>query len=174
MEVETLTLSQYKSISGLYKEVIKKLIENNIFQWDRYYPNRFILFQDLWKKTLFGVKEKGQLLGVVVLNIRQSKQYKTLEWDDKNGNPLIIHRLAVHPGHLGKGIGKNLLRFAEDYAKSNGFSSIRLDVYKNNPGAVSLYKRAGYAERGEVFFPFRKDPYLCLEKVLKGEEIKVE
>ncbi len=174
MEVLALTLKQYKSSVDLYKKVIRKLQKNNIFQWDRYYPNRFILFKDIWKKNLYGVEEKGQLLGVVALNTSQSKQYKKLEWEDQNGNCLIIHRLAVHPGYQGKGIGKKLLRFAEDYAKINGFSSIRLDVYKNNPGAVSLYKKDGYVERGEIYFPFREVPYLCLEKVLKGEKIKIE
>lgn len=170
MEVVPLTLKQIKPVADLYKQVIRKLRENHIFQWDRYYPNRFILLKDLSRKNMFGVKEKGQLLGVVVVNTRQSKQYKKLEWTDQNGNPLMIHRLAVHPRHQGKGIGKKLLRFAEEYAGGKGFTSIRLDVYKNNPGAVSLYKRAGYAERGEIFFPFRNAPYLCLEKVLKGEK----
>jgi GNAT superfamily N-acetyltransferase len=168
MEVLSIRLSQYKLVTNLYKEVTKKLREKEILQWDRFYPNRFIILQDLKKECFFGIVENNQLLGVVVVNTTQSKQYGKLEWEDSRGKPLIIHRLAVHPNHQGKGIGKKLLQFAEDYAQKNGFSSIRLDVYTKNPGAISIYKHAGFVEKGFIKFPFRKVAYQCFEKLLKG------
>ncbi|MEK3910597.1 N-acetyltransferase [Paenibacillus sp. FSL H7-0331] len=64
------------------------------------------------------------------------------------------------------GLGSKLLRFAEVYIASYGYTSIRLDVYAENAAALGMYQRGGYSERGNVRYPFRKVPYFCFEKVL--------
>lgn len=166
MEVLALKVAEFIKVRNLFTAVIKNLQENSIGQWDRFYPNSFILFHDLWRGQFFGIKKEKELFGVVVLNTKQSKQYVEVDWEDRNGEVLIVHRLAVHPDHQGKGVGKRLLHFVEEYAKESGFSSVRLDVYSGNPGAVALYRRSGYQERGTVSFPFRKEPYHCFEKKL--------
>ncbi|MEH7075298.1 GNAT family N-acetyltransferase [Neobacillus drentensis] len=80
------------------------------------------------------------------------------------------HRLVVHPKFQGKGYGKQLLQFAEEFALQNGYSSIRLDVYRQNPGALTLYERSGFQERGTIRFPFRSVSYKCFEKILEQGE----
>lgn len=166
MEILKLNVAEYKIVRELFTAVIKNLHEHSIDQWDRFYPNSFILFRDLWRGQFFAIKKEKELLGVVVLNTKQSKQYVEVDWENRDGEALIVHRLAVHPDHQGKGVGKRLLHFVEEYAKETGFSSVRLDVYSGNPGAVAFYRRSGYQERGMVSFPFRKEPYHCFEKKL--------
>lgn len=166
MTIEALSTADKKSVMSLYRSVTKDLQRQGIHQWDFFYPNGIIIGSDLRHHHLFGFKADGRVVGAVVLDNRQSPKYAQLPWSDRQGKAACIHRLAVHPQDQGKGLGKRLLQFAEDLARQQGNTSIRLDVYTGNPGAVTMYRRAGYRHIGELRFPFRRLPYLCFEKLL--------
>ncbi|WP_442602373.1 GNAT family N-acetyltransferase [Paenibacillus sp. KN14-4R] len=155
-----------KGIMSLFRTVTKHLQSQGNYQWDRFYPNGIIIGRDLRERNLFGIKMDNQIVGVVVLDTKQSDRYGSLPWSEREGKSACIHRLAVHPDYQGQGIGKQLLQFAENLALQQGNSDIRLDVYTGNAGALSMYKRAGYQQVGEIKFPFRQVPYRCFEKIL--------
>ncbi|WP_235206784.1 GNAT family N-acetyltransferase [Paenibacillus tyrfis] len=166
MDIDQLTADDLKSLLTLYKEVTAHLNQNGVHQWDWLYPNRFVIGADVKRGTAFGVREGERVVGAVVVDRRQSGNYNELSWTDQTGDPACIHRLAVHPAFQGHGIGKRLLQFAEQQARTEGCTSIRLDVFTGNPGAVGMYRKAGYADVGAIRFPMRKEPYLCFEKQL--------
>lgn len=58
----------------------------------------------------------------------------------------LIHNVAVHPDHQGKGIGRALLELAEDEARAAGFDSIYLFTHEGMVENLALYARAGYVE----------------------------
>lgn len=116
--------------------------------------------------TVFGIRDGGRVIGAVVVDRLQSSKYAGMSWSDAAGDPICIHRLAVHPEYQGRGLGKELLRFAEERARSSGGTSIRIDVFTLNEGALGMYRRAGFAEVGEICHPMRSAPYLCFEKRL--------
>ena len=109
MEIQAMGLNQLKTVLQFYREITSDLRERGIKQWDRYYPNRFIVKADLKKGNLFGIMANNQLIGAVVLDANQSKKYRSLHWEDREGKPAIIHRLAVHLSYQGKGFGNELL-----------------------------------------------------------------
>ncbi|REE77721.1 ribosomal protein S18 acetylase RimI-like enzyme [Paenibacillus taihuensis] len=166
MEIVRLTKQDRKDLVQLYREITLSLSQAGIRQWDRFYPNRFVIEQDLKRGTVYGIRGGQRIIGAVVVDSQQSGKYARLIWNDRTGKPSCIHRLAVHPDYQGQGIGKRLLQFAEEHAREAGSSSIRLDVFTGNPGAVGMYRRAGYVEVGTIKFPMRKVPYLCFEKLL--------
>jgi ribosomal protein S18 acetylase RimI-like enzyme len=166
MEIHPMGLKELKEVKQFYSEITADLREKGVFQWDRFYPNRFIIKSDLKKGSFFGILNGKKLIGAVVIDTKESKKYQELKWNDVKATPVVIHRLAVHPLYQGQGYGKQLLRFAEEYANELGYSSIRLDVYSQNEGALKMYERAGYRERGVIRFPFRSVPYKCFEKIL--------
>ncbi len=55
-----------------------------------------------------------------------------------------INALATFPGHRGRGLGSSLLAAAERLARENGKSTMSIQVYAQNTGAVRLYQRLGY------------------------------
>lgn len=57
--------------------------------------------------------------------------------------------VSVQSEHRGNGLGTQLLKKAESWAKDNDVSSIELEVIANNP-AVRLYKKLGYEVIGRV------------------------
>ncbi|KIL42039.1 GCN5 family acetyltransferase [Gordoniibacillus kamchatkensis] len=174
MDIVRLSKEDGKSLRALYKTVTADLEQAGVHQWDRWYPNRFVIGGDVKRGAAFGIRDGGRIVAAVVVDRRQSANYGGLPWSDGTGDPLCIHRLAVHPEYQGRGIGKKLLQFAEDRVRREGGTSIRLDVYTGNPGAVQLYRRAGYAEVGAIRFPMRPEPYLCFEKLLLPNRIPAE
>ena len=56
----------------------------------------------------------------------------------------VIHALAVHPAHRGKGYAKEMVRFVVDRARENRQRAIRLDVLQRNRPARALYSGMGF------------------------------
>lgn len=66
-----------------------------------------------------------------------------------NKDEFYISNIAVYPEYRGLGIGKELLKFAENIARSKKLKKLSLDVEKENYNAINFYKRFGYKiERG--------------------------
>lgn len=58
----------------------------------------------------------------------------------------LIHNVAVHPSHRGKGLGRALLELAEAEARRAGFDSIYLYTHEGLVESRALYARIGYVE----------------------------
>lgn len=55
-----------------------------------------------------------------------------------------LSMLVVNPEFRGKGFAKKLILEMESAVRDNGFKTIRLEVYKSNEGALSMYLKLGY------------------------------
>ncbi|MBB6691634.1 GNAT family N-acetyltransferase [Cohnella xylanilytica] len=166
MQIEKLVPEDKRRLLKLYRTVTADLRKDGVKQWDLFYPNGFVVKKDLLRGTAFGIRDGGRIVAAVVVDREMSDLYGPLDWEDREGTPACIHRLAVHPELQGRGVGKRLLAFAENEAREIGGTSIRLDVFSGNPGALSLYGKNGYREVGRVRYPMRKLPYFCMEKRL--------
>ncbi len=68
---------------------------------------------------------------------------------------LLMDGIAVSRDMRGNGIGTHLLNDLKQYARENGFRTIRLEVIDTNPAARRLYERQG-------FVPTRTERFGCL------------
>ena len=64
------------------------------------------------------------------------------------GDELLLDAVAVLPGFAGKGIGKALIRFAEDEARRLGLGWVRLYTNAKMVENVAIYPHLGYVETG--------------------------
>ena len=156
-------MDQLSDAFSIIESVIDKMNAEQIFQWDEQYPSREIIKKDISEGSAFGFFQSDELRGYIVLNEEYSPEYNSLEWKDKNGTALIVHRLSIKADCQGRGIAKQLMMFAEEYAINRGNSSIRLDAFLHNKAALSLYDNLGYTKVGTV--TFRKGEFYCYEKV---------
>lgn len=143
--------------------------DNGIDQWDENYPDREVIVNDLQTETLFAYREGDVVLGIVVLNESQDEEYGEINWstseDDRN---VVVHRLAVRPDQQGKGLGRRLMDFAEQWARDNHYDAIRLDTYSQNPRNQRFYTNRGYRDLGPVYLKYKREhPYYCYELLLK-------
>jgi ribosomal protein S18 acetylase RimI-like enzyme len=64
-----------------------------------------------------------------------------------SGNAGAVYTLDVHPSYRRKGIGSELLLSLEEMLAHLGAQAIRLEAALDKPGALELYRKAGYQER---------------------------
>jgi ribosomal protein S18 acetylase RimI-like enzyme len=71
----------------------------------------------------------------------------------KQADKLYLGMLTVSPALQAKGIGKQLLQAAEDYAQQQNCRAIFMTVISARPELIAWYERHGYQQTGEVI-PF--------------------
>jgi ribosomal protein S18 acetylase RimI-like enzyme len=84
--------------------------------------------------VVFCGEAAGGLVGVLVLETKEDH--------------LLLDNVALLPQAQGKGFGRQLLAFAERYAKEAGFGEIRLYTNEKMTENIALYPRLGYVETG--------------------------
>ena len=77
----------------------------------------------------------GAILGCVYLEPKEKHLY--------------LSTLAVGPATQGRGVGRQLLATAEDYARQHGCTRIAISVLSARPELVAWYERHGYQRTGQ-------------------------
>ncbi|MDT0676384.1 GNAT family N-acetyltransferase [Autumnicola musiva] len=138
-----------------------------IFQWNEHYPSLERLAEDVQKKELYVKEVNNNIEGMIVLSAFMDAEYIPLKWLTKSENNLYIHRLATNPENWGCGTRKELMDFAEDFARKNNYESVRLDTFSQNKRNQKFYESRGYIKLEDIFFPKQsKDPFHCYELIL--------
>jgi ribosomal protein S18 acetylase RimI-like enzyme len=101
--------------------------------------------------TVLKFTENNKIIGVVSL--------------EKQGNKLYLGMLTVSPDLQGGGVGKQLLKAAEVFAKEENIPKIVMTVISVRSELIAWYERHGYVRTGETKpFPM-DDPNFGLPKV---------
>lgn len=164
MSIVPAWLADLPELISLQDACIAKLQQDGINQWDDICPSYICLENDVLSKSLYISHMEHTLCGCITLDEKQEKEYAEVSWTHPGPRILVVHRLMVHPAHRGRGVGKQLMNFAEEKARKKGYDAIRLDVFLDNPVALSLYERLGYRRAGTVLL--KKGPFACFEKGL--------
>ena len=165
--IQAAALSDLSEIKKLTESCAVAMQEKGIFQWNENYPSLEKLEQDIIREELYVLKLESRISGIIVLTPVMDEEYVPIEWLTSSGNNLYIHRLAVHPSAWGMGYGQQLMDFAEDHARRNGFDSVRLDTFSQNKRNQKFYEPRGYQRLRDIYFPKQSEhPFHCYEKVL--------
>ncbi len=70
-----------------------------------------------------------------------------------------LSKLYVLERFYGQGIGYRLLKEVENELLETGFNQLYLEVFTENPKAISFYERQLYQKIGEVDFPMQDNTY---------------
>ena len=167
IKIELAEITDLNRIMEITRACAIDLISKNIFQWNEKYPSKEAFKKDIEKNTLYVCKNKSLITGCISLCGDKDEEYENVEWITEDFKNLYLHRLAVHPEYQKKGVGRSLMDFAEEYAKLNGFKSVRLDTFSQNPRNNKFYKSRNYVQLGDVFFPMQSEfPFHCYEKII--------
>lgn len=144
-----------------------RMESQDIFQWTAEYPSEKQFIMDIDRKELFILKQNDTLIGCIVLSVVMDDEYKPVKWLTKNDTHLYVHRLAVHPQFQGQGFAQQLMDFGENHARSNQFTSIRLDTFSQNKRNQDFYEKRGYQKLEDIYFPNQSEhPFHCYELIL--------
>ncbi len=167
MSIEFATKQDVKAVFALLSRCKDNLIEQGIFQWDAEYPNLEYVENDITRDSLAKLTNSDQLIGVISFDDFQEPEYKAVNWKISCDSIAVIHRLAVDPLFQRRGGAKELMNFAEKSISRSGFQAIRLDAYSGNEMLLRFYDKFGYKNVGEIYFPSRSLPFICMEKSIK-------
>jgi diamine N-acetyltransferase len=90
--------------------------------------------------AIFLAETGGRAAGLVHVLVREAPAYAILV----PRRIAVIDTLVVSAAFRRGGVGKALMRRAEEWASSRGAASVELNVYEFNRGARAFYRRLGY------------------------------
>lgn len=120
-------------------------------QWQNGYPNVQTVEQDIKNGYAFVLTKNENIAGYVAMVPNYEPAYENIigKWL-REGEFLVIHRVAVGSDWRGKGIAKEIFRRAEEYATKNGMQSIKVDTNFDNAAMLAILDKLGYLYCGEV------------------------
>jgi len=129
-------------------------IEHRCFQHDRLTRLDFHRALKAKSVSLLVAEEGSAVLGYALLRIR--------------GRQAHLESLAVDPDARRLGLGRALLKAAEQAVLDKGALHMRLEIREDNPAAYALYQSLGYRQHG-TWLEYYEDESdaLRLRKVLK-------
>ncbi|GJH41101.1 N-acetyltransferase [Capnocytophaga sp. HP1101] len=134
-------------------------------QWQDGYPNEAVVANDIAHQYGYVLTEGNEVLGYCALIINNEPAYEVIEgqWLT-DGDFMVIHRVALSPAHLGRGLAKLILQQAEQVAHNKGIPSLRADTNYDNAPMLHLFEKLGYQCCGEI--TLRESPRKAFEKKL--------
>ena len=167
VKIKLAKLGDLDRVKEIAEACAERMIEEKIFQWNEKYPSKEIFREDIKNNALFVARINSEIVGCIMFSSYKDDVYKNVKWISEDSNNLYIHRLAVHPRFQKKGIARKMMDYAESFAKSKNYKSIRLDTFSKNQRNNKFYKLRGYIKLDDVFFPKQSEfPFHCYEKLI--------
>lgn len=134
-------------------------------QWQNGYPNEQVIHHDINSGYGYVLELAGTVYAYAAIIADVEPAYTAIDgrWLT-DGDYVVIHRVATANAVKGRGIATTLFSMIEDWCKSQGIYSIRVDTNFDNVPMLKMMDRLGYTYCGEVFF--NGSPRKAFEKVL--------
>lgn len=158
MELRIVKNNEFKGIKGFYNKLIDMMQDSEYLPgWEKgVYPSDEFLYDSISNHELYGVKENGAYIGVMVINHEWNDGYNNVKWmiEAPKDKVAVIHTLGVLPTHHGQGIAQFLVKEAINLSIQNEQKVVRLDVLETNTPAQKLYTKMGfkYIDTIEMFY----------------------
>lgn len=136
-------------------EIIQQSIERRRIdgstQWQNGYPNADTVESDIAKGFGFVLTVDNTIAVYVALIFNDEPAYSTIEgaWLS-DGEFVVVHRVAISEEFAGQGLVKKLFTHIENYTKSNGVQSVKVDTNYDNIAMLKILEGQGYSYCGEV------------------------
>ena len=154
--------NQTEEVFSVFSAAIKNMEKQGINQWDEIYPDKAIITEDIGRNQMYIGTIDEKIAVCFVLSEEYDEEYKNGKWQWPDARFCVIHRLCVSPDFQNRGIAAETLKYIENLCKSQGYDSIRLDCFTENPYSRKLYTKAGYSVVG--YADWRKGRFELREK----------
>lgn len=103
-----------------------------------------------WLSNIFKRIEKGEIFCVAAeVDGRLVANSEIIRGTGYSRHVGIIG-IAIKRGFRGIGIGTEMMKTLEEYARKMGLKVLMLSVFANNTSAINLYKKMGFVETGRI------------------------
>jgi protein-tyrosine phosphatase len=137
--IERATAGEAGMLLALHEDVARWLWDQGIHQWQ---PGRFppaVLDEWIARGEAYLAWVDGEPAGMIVLQEADESM-----WPGAPADALYIHGVRVRRAFAGRGVGREMLRWAAREALARGKAYLRLDVMADNPRIRAYYEAAGF------------------------------
>lgn len=145
VEVVRAEPADIEAVLSILEEAARWLAARGIDQWQPGSSPRERLANRIERGEVFLAVLEGRPVGNIFLQWSDEET-----WGDVPDDAGYVHGLAIRRGLAGRGLGRELLRWAENRAAAAGRKYLRLDCAAGNRALNGYYRRAGFAFRGRA------------------------
>lgn len=141
LQIKIATNDDSRGVNDILKQVALWMKHNEINQW------RFLLEggedeeieQAVSNHDTYIVLRDHAIIATFTLLSKQSEWDRHIWGDDSSSNSLYLHRLAIIPMYMKKGIGRNILNWIQNNTRSDK-EYLKLDCVADNIKLNNFYK----------------------------------
>ena len=144
--------SDIGDIMLIVRQARNYLKKHRVDQWQGKYPTQDIFAADIANGECYAVTYGERLAGFFCLTEAPESGYDKItdgKWHGE-GKYCTLHRMAIEARFRGTGLSDMLVDFADETAKAKDAECVRTDTHRKNKAMQKLFKRKGYAYRGNV------------------------
>jgi len=139
------------TIWTILQQAIERRRQDGSSQWQNGYPNLDTVESDIAKSFGYVMTVDGEIAVYAALILNDEPAYSTIEGEWlSNGEFVVVHRVAVDEKFAGQGMVKKLFDHIEEFTKSNGIQSVKVDTNFDNIAMLKILEGKGYSYCGEV------------------------
>ncbi len=159
LDIRAARPDEFQAVRAFYHHLIDLMQEAEYRPgWEKdVYPDRDQLRQAIDKQQLYVGELEGSFAAAMILNRQSNEGYRGAPWrvEAAPEQVSVIHALGVLPTLQGRGLAREMVRFAKDKAREEGSLVIRLDVLSGNLPAEKLYLGLGFyrVSTARMFYP---------------------
>lgn len=173
MRIREATYSDLDDIVALYDAARAYFQSEGIPQWQVGGPDMDSAFADVEDGICYVVVgANGELEGTFVLDFSGEPAYDRIfdgGWST-DGEYAALHRVAVAPSCKGRGVGGEMVAFAEARCRESGVETLRGDTHEQNRPMRRLLEKSGFSVCGRIVYPVA-GPRLAYEKILSDASV---
>jgi GNAT superfamily N-acetyltransferase len=150
VEIRPAVLADLDDVLDILSEAARWLKSREINQWQVDGFPRDLIGDDISRGAVYIASCNRRVVGTFTLNWSDE-----LFWPGANDAAGYIHRIAVR--REARGLGLELLKFAERVTLATGRKLLRLDCFSGNAVLCNYYERAGFGRVADVEVDGRAD-----------------
>ncbi|MBH9989662.1 MULTISPECIES: GNAT family N-acetyltransferase [unclassified Lactobacillus] len=172
MQLRRATMADFDRIIAILKDGANQLAERGVDQWQGDYPSKAQIKEDIENGWAFlAVSEDQETVGAIAIVDGPDHVYDHLDgkWLADTNKYVVIHRVAIHSQHSGKGYATKLLQAVINDIKNNrdDIDSIRIDTHEDNKAMQHLIAKMGFSKVGYLHGAYRLNETSYVYELLK-------
>ena len=150
MEIRLAFPNEVDAIMQVIEEAQKCLADAGSTQWQNGYPNTETIIDDIISGQAYVALEEGELLAYAAVTKSPEKAYEAIydgNWEGKEAEYLVFHRIAVASDVQGQGVAQT---FLEGLIEGFDYLDFRSDTHDQNKVMQHIFEKLGFKQVGKV------------------------
>lgn len=143
--------SDVPAITAILKMAVRQMLAEGKQQWNENYPDEIHVRADIDKGVGYVLERDKEIVAYAAVVFGGEPAYDSLDgkWlsDEKY---VVVHRMAVSQTMKGKGLGRVFMETIEEYARTLGVKSFRIDTNFDNYAMLALLNKLDFTFCGEI------------------------